>query len=161
MKINHILLDCDGCLTDGSKTLDKNGQCISKIFYDENWTIIKRLKASELSVLIVSGDEWNRGVFESRGINFIYGETIGDSRKLLKIKELGIDPETCVYLGDSIYDLELLQYVKYPYCPFNSDSDITPYCTVLPVEGGKYCLTALYEDLIRKGLVAKMAPIEG
>lgn len=159
-RLTNVLLDFDGVFS-GSKTYCMDGSCISKDVKDSTWTAIKRMKAAGLNISVVSGDSWNSEICYKRGIRFIKTDTLGKNSKLNTLNRFGLNLEESVYIGDDWYDIELLNAVGFAYCPSDAIHEVKLESQVLPSIGGGNVIADLYEDLIRKGLVARVAPIEG
>lgn len=159
-KVENILLDFDGVIS-ASKTYNWDAQCLSKDVKDSTWTAIKRMKTAGLKVFIVSGDNWNSSIAYSRDVDFIHTDTLGPNRKLKVLQDKGFDLEKSVYIGDDWYDIELLNAVGLPYCPSDAIDEVKLESQVLKSAGGGNVIADLYEDLIRKGLVERVAPNVG
>ena len=116
--IKLLILDVDGVLTDGRKTYDDNGLGCYKVFCDKDFTGIKRLKSSNVDVCFLSGDEnVNRAVAKNRDIDFYYsrGEEKADYLDMFSEK-YNCDKEQMIYVGDDIFDLEIMKQVGKSYC---------------------------------------------
>ena len=59
-KIKLLILDVDGVLTDGKKHYDKEGNTISKVFCDKDWTALKLLKVVGIKTILITGDPFNK-----------------------------------------------------------------------------------------------------
>lgn len=158
--LKNVFIDFDGVLS-ACKIYDINGKCVGKAVRDCEWTAIKRMRAAGLNVAIISGDEWNRNIVESRFIKFIHADTLGPSSKLNTLKRLKVNLAQSVYIGDDWYDIELLEAVGFPYCPSDAIVEVKDASDVLESRGGTNCIAELYEDLINQKLVKRVAPNEG
>ncbi len=159
-KIKHVFLDWDGSVA-GSKYYNESGQCIMKSVKDSSFTAIKRMKTAGLNVHVISADSWNEGICKVRGIDFIKSDTLGSNSKLNKIIELvGSEIEQSCFLLDDYYDLPAARYT-HSYCPNDAIDEVKLECTVLKSDSGGNVVADMYEDLIKKGLVRRVAPLEG
>ena len=70
MKIELLILDVDGVLTDGTKVYDIDHNVLSKRYMCKDFTAIKRFIAAGVKVVMLSGDNFNRYMAEKRNIDF-------------------------------------------------------------------------------------------
>lgn len=118
-----LILDVDGVLTDGKKTYDVDGNVISKTFYDRDFTAIKEFKAVGVEVIWLSGDrQVNEGVAKKRGIDFYCSRDVDDKVDFLPLFEekYGVSRDRMAYVGDDIFDLNIMKEVGYPIAPYQS-----------------------------------------
>lgn len=154
--IDLVVVDIDGVMTDGCKYYDSSGLSTLKTFCDLDFTALKRFKAAGKNVCFLSGDPFNRAMAQNRCIDF-YGSKNQNKADLIKsicdIYKTSL--ENTVYVGDDLFDLDLLKIVGHAYCPLNSCPDILrlPNVRVLPVEGGKGVVAYLFDSLVQSGLV--------
>jgi 3-deoxy-D-manno-octulosonate 8-phosphate phosphatase KdsC-like HAD superfamily phosphatase len=59
-RVKVALVDIDGVLTDGTKVYNEKHEVISKRFLCKDFTAIKRMVASGIKVIMLSGDNFNR-----------------------------------------------------------------------------------------------------
>lgn len=152
-KIFKVLaLDVDGVLTNGKKIYSKDHIPQFKEFSDIDFTAIKRFKAAGIQVVIVSGDEFNRGMAEKRNLDFINAREISsdlDKSKCLPliIKKYGVTPAEIAYVGDDYYDISLLNSVGYAFCPRNAAICVKSVAQILDADGGNGVIDILYEKV--------------
>jgi len=162
--IRLVILDIDGVLTDGTKSYDSEGKVSHKRFNDKDFTAIKRLKSSGVSVCFLSGDKnVNEEIANKRGIDFYFSRSADgslDKSSFLPLlyDKYGANKDTTVYVGDDLFDLDIILKVKYSYCPSDAIYDIKLWCKascngVLERKGGEGVVSDLYEDLVRKHLI--------
>lgn len=150
--IKLIILDVDGILTDGKKAYDKNGDVLSKVFCDKDWTAIKRFKSFGIEVMFLSGDEFNTGIAEKRNIHIIINRNnnihIDKSEYLNSICEkYSISPNEIIFAGDDIFDINLMKKVKYSFCPSDAPNIVKENCKVLNCKGGDNFVAYLFDYL--------------
>lgn len=129
-KINNIKLiifDVDGVLTDGKKNYDINGKKMSKAFGDLDFTAIKILMSLGLDIIWLSGDNIvNKPLAETKNIPFYStkltnGKTIDKVDMLPKILNIyNVNSNEVWFVGDDIFDLQLLRKVGLSSCPSNA-----------------------------------------
>lgn len=146
-----LILDIDGVLTDGKKYYDASGRAVLKTFCDRDFTAIKKFRAAGWKVVFLSGDpNINEAMAKNRKIPFycnrIDGKMVNKVTFLEKLcEEYKTNRYDTVYVGDDIFDYDLLSAVEWPFCPANADSDVKDIATVLSAKGGECCIAELYD----------------
>jgi 3-deoxy-D-manno-octulosonate 8-phosphate phosphatase (KDO 8-P phosphatase) len=149
-KVDLVILDIDGVMTDGTKSYDAEHNVISKNYCDRDFTAIKRLKDAGVSVCFLSGDaRINEGMAKSRKIDFFYSRD-----KITTLKEIlskyKVHPANCAYVGDDIFDIPVLEQVQYSACPSNAPRDVKECCKyVLSATSGDSVIAEFYDILTR------------
>lgn len=125
--IKLIVFDVDGVLTDGKKAYGLNGEKLFKSFGDIDFTAIKILKTLGFSVIWLSGDEVvNKAVAKMKCIPFHCtrqkdGTSIDKVTLLPKLqKTYSVSKEQIWFLGDDIFDLNIIRNVGFSSCPANA-----------------------------------------
>lgn len=146
-----LILDIDGVMTDGTKTYGLNGEVLSKTFYDHDFTAIKRFKSKGLNVCFLSGDKRvNENMCSRRKIDFYHNENGKDKSEYLDLlcETYDTSPQNIAYVGDDIYDLQIMRNVKYVFCPSDAVSDVLELCeekgAILKSKGGRGVVKELY-----------------
>ncbi len=126
MPIKLVILDFDGVLTRG-KIYDANGNCLGKEISDLDWTAIKAFKSLDIPVVILSGDNFNATIAEKRKIPFyssINQDGLIDKETILyKIcSDYNVELRDVVYIGDDLFDVEVLNKVGHPFVPCNASA---------------------------------------
>jgi 3-deoxy-D-manno-octulosonate 8-phosphate phosphatase (KDO 8-P phosphatase) len=161
-----LVIDIDGVMTDGRKYYDLNGEILSKTYYDQDFTAIKRFKSAGIQVCFLSGDRTiNEKMAEIRKIDFYFARdpvtgSIDKANFLSKLCETyNVFTNEIAYVGDDYYDLSIIESLKYTYCPSNAVFDLRQVVhKVLGVEGGHGVIAKLYEEY--KDLVDYSFPID-
>jgi len=143
MKIKAIFIDIDGVLTNGTKVYGTDGSVMAKSFNDRDWTAIKRFQSKDIYVCFLSGDPWNKIIAMNRNVPFY----IRRDEKLGLVKELKYKPQEVVYVGDDLYDLDLLKWCRHPYCPADAIQEVKDVAFTLAVKGGEGVVADLYTVL--------------
>ena len=166
-----ILVDCDGCLTDGKKYVDATGQRQMIAFHSRDSIACKALVEMGFQVIILT-----HSLFP--GIP-AYWEKYGAKVHASKIEKSNvhshfyINPDKVIGIGDDITDISFLETVKFPYIV----ADAHPHYTSkelelwlgrsvylgagkagspkkLPCKGGEGVLAYIYQ-LVKLGLYAE------
>jgi len=162
--VKLIILDLDGVMNDGKKYYDHSGKCVLKQFCDKDFTAIKRLKASRIEVVFLSGDPViNETVANNRNIEFYNARNKPKLTFLTFFKKrFGVSKDEMCFVGDDLFDLPLLKAVGHPYCPLDACHDVLEYIesahganNIIKQPGGHNVIEELYSLLQRKNLVKK------
>jgi len=157
-EIKLIILDIDGVMTDGSKMYGTDGKVIAKKYNDKDFTAIKRFRAAKIPVCFLSGDNRiNKKMAKNRNIDFYYSRG-KDKASFVKDfqSKYGASPQQMLYVGDDLFDLSILRTVGYSFCPNDAISAVKETCGhrgVIPCEGGKNTIAALYDLLLDRRLI--------
>lgn len=153
MTIRLLLLDVDGVMTDGTKTYNEDHEVISKRYCDLDFTAIRRFMASDVHVVLVSGDRFNIGMANKRSIPIIISrDKIKELPSLMKKFDTSYDDTA--FVGDDLFDKGIMEGCKYRFCPNNSPQTLKMICTdVINRHGGDGAVAELYDMCIRKELV--------
>jgi 3-deoxy-D-manno-octulosonate 8-phosphate phosphatase (KDO 8-P phosphatase) len=117
VKIELLLMDCDGVLTDGRLYFSARGEEMKVFDVRDGQGIVSWHRAGFKSG-IISGrgaGEIIRRRTEELGIEFVCtGSTdkVKDFEEI--VKTLGIDASSVAYIGDDIGDIELMKRVGFP-----------------------------------------------
>ena len=139
--INQILIDCDGVLTDGTLTIDHNGEKLFKKFHTKDVRAIRELVANGYEVYIVSADDWPgvKKFAEKVGAEFIYSRTKDD----LKFDKY-------IAIGDDAWDVNMLKGAKKAFCPSDADQSVLKIVEVkkLLTPGGKGVVAEMVREIL-------------
>ena len=158
-KIKLLILDIDGVLTDGTKIYNEKHEVISKRFLCKDFTAIKRMVASGIKVIMLSGDNFNKTMAEKRNIDFYCTRDKNLSLdKSLFIEEFqqkyNVSIDKMSFIGDDYFDLSMFRKIKYTFCPSDSPKvikDTSLY--VLNSKGGEGVIVELYDFLESNGYI--------
>ncbi len=159
--IKLLILDVDGVLTDGKKYYNRDGEVVMKTFCDKDWTAIKRFKAIGINVIFLTGDPFNESIAKNRNIDCIVNRKDGthtDKGDYLKdiCKKYKVKPEQIAFVGDDIFDLGIMQKVKYKYCPADAPEELQEIATdILHESGGHNCIMVLWDTMRQAKLIPK------
>ena len=150
-KIDLIVFDFDGVLTDNKVSLDQNGnEWVTCCRGDGlGFEVLKKLK---IPVYILSTE--NNLVVSQRGkkLNVPVIQGVSDKSKALKelAEKLGFKFDKILYVGNDINDFYAMQLCGYSVCPHDSHPRIKEISTaVLRTCGGKGIVRELLEELLQ------------
>ena len=158
MKIKLLILDVDGVMTDGIKYYDREGTVKLKTFCDKDWTAIKRFRAIGINVVFLTGDPYNVSILENRNLHVIANRGSGfhsDKANYLDdiLKQYDCTEKETAYVGDDLFDLGIMQKVKYAYCPRDAPRCVRETANLLSAEGGQNVIMHLFDTMELKGLI--------
>lgn len=150
--IKLIVLDVDGCLTNGQIIYGESGE-ETKAFNVKDGLAIKSWMALGHEVAIITGRR--SGIVKRRadelGITHLY-QGVGDKLRRLKMlcDDLNIAAEEVAAIGDDLNDLRMLAYAGYAYAPADASHYIRERVQhVLARTGGDAAVREMIEDVIR------------
>lgn len=158
-KIKLLILDIDGVLTDGTKVYNEKHEVMSKRFLCKDFTAIKRMVASGIKVIMLSGDNFNRTMAEKRNIDFFCTRDKNLSLdKSLFIDEFnqryGVSVDEMAFIGDDYFDLSMFKKITYTFCPSDSPKIIKDSSLyILKSKGGEGTIVELYDFLESNGFL--------
>lgn len=142
-----IILDVDGVLTDGKKHYDSSGLGKMKVFCDLDFTAIKKFKAKGIPIVWLSGDSFNENLAKQRNIDFLYSRGVNKLSFLSTLCEkYGCTSNDVVYVGDDIFDYDIMLNVGKAYCTNQSPHMMLNKFQSLG-NGGDYLVSKLYDIL--------------
>lgn len=152
-KIELVILDVDGVLTDGKKLYDESHKVLSKTFLCKDFTAIKRLIAAGIKVVLLSGDNFNRAMAEKRNLDFYCSRnedlSLDKSRFISLFEETyGVSRESMLFVGDDYFDLSMFKSLQWTFCPSDAPKTIKESAfMILNSKGGEGVVVELYDQL--------------
>jgi 3-deoxy-D-manno-octulosonate 8-phosphate phosphatase (KDO 8-P phosphatase) len=136
--IRLVAFDVDGVFTDGRFYLSDQG-VETKAFNTQDGYGIRRLIESGFVVAVISGR--SSAAVDRRMAELGVDHVIQGCRDKVQvfhelISSLGIDAESCLFVGDDIPDLSLLQQVGYPIAVANAVAEVRQACLYTTNAGG-------------------------
>ena len=149
-KLNYIITDFDGVLTDNKVYVSSNG--IETVLCNRSDGIaINAFKKLGIKTIILSTEKNEvvkvRG--EKLGVETYFG--IKDKKKFLNdfIIKKNIDLSELLYIGNDINDLGAIKMTKYSACPSDSHNEIKKNVSfVLRKKGGEGVLREVSENIL-------------
>jgi len=158
--LRHLLLDLDGVLTDGKQYIGPDGEKMFKAFHTRDIRAIRFFVSRGVGVTIVTADGWSgAGEWAYRtGADLIVTRNkmnICKHRPRLNLSE-------AAFIGDDLWDLELLHIVQWPVCPLDAHRLLHEVdgIHVVDVNGGQGVVSRYLDTVMSNGLVGHMAGSE-
>lgn len=151
-KIDTLIFDVDGVLTNGIVTVYPDGQLIRQMNIKDGYALKSAVNAG-LRVCIISGGK-NEGVrtrLANLGIKDIY---LGAHDKIQQYNELvekyNLKPENVLYMGDDVPDFPVMKLVGFPCCPNDAVREIQQVSIYISdKKGGEGCVRDVIEQIMR------------
>ncbi|MDG1038186.1 MAG: HAD-IIIA family hydrolase [Polaribacter sp.] len=151
-KINTLIFDVDGVLTNGMVTIMPDGELIRHMNIKDGYAL-KAAVDKGLNVCIISGGK-NEGVrtrLTNLGIKDIY---LGAHDKIKQYNELvkkyDLKSENILYMGDDIPDYPVMELVGLPSCPNDAAPEIQRISKYISYKkGGEGCVRDIIEQILR------------
>jgi len=147
-KVNTLVFDIDGVLTDGRFYVDELGH-FRKGFLDKDFGALRILKKYFRIVLISASEKVNEHVGKMLGVLFYYEPN--DKKKKLKelMQKWGAHPHNVLFVGDSYVDIKCTQLIPLSFCPADAVPELRNGSSVvtLKAKGGDGVAVEIYEIL--------------
>lgn len=151
-EITTFVFDVDGVLTDGSVFVTDDG-LQSRAFNIKDGYALQLAVKCGYNIVTVSGSRSKAQLhrLNSLGVKDVYMGIHTKKTKLkLYLEEKHISPETVLYMGDDIPDMEVMQYVGLPVCPADAVEEIKAVSKyVSPYAGGRGCVRDVIEKVLK------------
>ena len=148
--IKLFLVDCDGVLTDGGMYYFESKDEAKK-FNTRDGIAFKMLKEKDIKIGIITGEKSKIVLKRGKKLKMDYvflnvKDKVFAADKI--IKELKIDYNDVLYVGDDINDLELLKKVGISACPIDAEEKVKKVCKYISVKtGGNGVIRDIYNEL--------------
>jgi 3-deoxy-D-manno-octulosonate 8-phosphate phosphatase (KDO 8-P phosphatase) len=155
-KVKAFVFDIDGVLTNGDVLILPNEQLImARSMNTKDGYAIQMAIKQGFPVAIISGGKESGAEkrLEYLGIQHIF-MGVSNKKKCLEdyIKELKLQPESILYMGDDIPDFEVMEVAGIRTCPADAVTEIKNLAQYIsPYKGGNGCV----RDVIEKTLKLK------
>ena len=125
-KIEFLILDVDGVLTDGGLWFDCDGKVLKR-FDVKDGLGLNLLQEIDVEIVFISGGDSKSAEARARQLDIkhcFFG--VKDKFKILKEfqSKRSIPIEKCVYIGDDINDIVIRKLVNLLFTPFNASKSL-------------------------------------
>lgn len=151
-KINTIMLDVDGVLTDGMVHTLPNGDQIRSMNIKDGYALQHAVKKGyHISIISGGTSESVRKRLNGLGIEEV---NLGCKNKLEVFEKLKkrfkLEKENILYMGDDIPDYKVMQSVGFAACPSDAADEIKGISDFISSKkGGEGCVRDLLEQVLR------------
>lgn len=151
--IKLIVLDVDGCLTDGRITYSNEGN-ETKSFDVKDGLAIRSWVNMGYHVAIITGRDSQIVSMRAKelGIDELH-QGVKDKKTVLTqiVQNLQLQPYEIAAIGDDLNDYKMLQWVTHSYAPSDASHFVQEMvATVLTCKGGRGAVREMIEDIVMK-----------
>ncbi len=151
--IELIVLDVDGCMTDGRVTYTSSGEELKSFNVKDGFAIVQWLRLGNKAAIITGRIST---IVEYRakelGIPYLYQQVKDKKEALLDLSQKsGVVLEKIAAIGDDLNDYRLLESVGYSFAPADAVEYVKDHVDyVLQKGGGQGAVREMIELLLRK-----------
>lgn len=151
-KIELVVFDVDGVMTDGSITYDENGIEYKTFNAKDGQGIVMITKAGIKTAIITARENGTvKHRFENLGMTKLY---MGQKNKIIAMKEMleeyNLSFSQVAYMGDDLPDLCILREVGLACCPSDAVKEVKDVCHFISSKRGGRGAVRELTDLIYK-----------
>jgi len=151
MKIELLLMDCDGVLTDGRLYFSPAGEAMKVFHVRDGQGIVQWHKAGFLSGIITGRDSENilKIRADELGMRFLRVRSEDKIKDLGSILgEIGLSADQTAYIGDDLGDLTLLRSVGLPIAVADAVPEVIAAAAYVTKANGGYGAVREVIDLL-------------
>lgn len=152
-KINFVLMDMDGVLTDGTIIYSTNGEHI-KVFSVYDGYGIERGHSHGLKFAIISGRSSDVNIQRAKKLKIEeLHQDVSDKVSVFEQikKKYALGDENFCYIGDEVFDLPLLRKVAFSAAPANAVEEVKDEVHyITKAQGGKGAVRELIDFILKK-----------
>ncbi len=151
-QVQTFFFDVDGVFTNNDLLCTEAGELLRMMNVRDGYALKRAVKAGYQLVIITGGS--SMGVvsrLKALGVTDIFSG-IQDKLPVLKkyMEENGISPDQCLYMGDDLPDLEVMQWVDFSACPSDAVPEIKAIADYIsPLPGGRGCVRDVIEKTMK------------
>jgi len=150
--IRVLVFDVDGVMTDGSLSLEENGDQVRRMHIRDGYALQLAVRKG-YRVMVLSGGR-SAGVISRLhylGVQEVY-MGVGDKGTMLSgyLHDHSIDPPSMLYMGDDVPDILPLKLAGLSTCPADAVPEVKAICQYIsPFKGGAGCVRDVIEKVLR------------
>ncbi len=144
-RIRALIFDIDGVITDGKKYIDGLSHEMKSVAY-KDLDAIRAFQKEDVLVGCITGEDTTFSRKLAQDLDF---SSLGKKNKKDVIKEFSVDHQIdaadICYIGDGIYDVEVLKHIGLAVCPNDAIFEVKSIADIiLDTCGGQGCIAELY-----------------
>lgn len=152
-KINFVLMDMDGVLTDGTIIYSTNGEHI-KVFSVYDGYGIERGHKHGMKFGIISGRSSEVNILRAKKLKIKeLHQDVSDKAAVFEEikKKYRLDDENFCYIGDEVFDIPLLRKVAFSAAPANAVDEVKEEVHyITKTKGGKGAVREVIDFILKK-----------
>ena len=151
-KVNCLVFDVDGVLTDGSLLITAEGEMLRSMNIRDGYAMQLAVRKS-YHVFIISGS-YSEGVWirlNRLGVKEVHMNVKNKADCLnVLLEKYNLKHTSVLYMGDDMPDIEILKQCTVKTCPADAIADIKKECNyVSELKGGEGCVRDVIEQVMR------------
>jgi len=151
--IDMIVLDVDGCMTDGKIVYTNSGDELKAFNVKDGFAIVSWKRLGK-KVAIITGRTSKIVEFRAKelGIDYLYQKVKRKDHALMDLSQVsGVPLERIAAIGDDLNDYRLLQKVARSFAPADAVEEIRSIVdVVLSKKGGDGAVREMIEQLLKE-----------
>ena len=152
-KIQFVLMDLDGVLTDGSITYSSSGEML-KTFNAHDGFGINRGRQHGLKFAIISGMSAVANEMRAKRLSIeeLYQNCSDKCEAANEIKaKYGLNDDELCFMGDDVFDIPLLNQAGFSACPPEAVEEVrNEVHYITKVSAGRGCVREMIDFVLRK-----------
>ncbi|MFW5792935.1 MAG: KdsC family phosphatase [Bacteroidota bacterium] len=152
LSVKTLIFDVDGVMTDGIVILSPDGDMLRTMNVKDGYALQLAMKKGYQIIIITGGrSALVKDRFSALGIEHIH-LGVNDKLELFHkiVKELKLDKEQILYMGDDIPDYNIMKEVGIPACPADAAEEIKSISKYISnYDGGKGCVRDVLEQVMK------------
>lgn len=148
--IRLLILDVDGCMTEGKIIYTADGTELKNFNVKDGFAIRQWIKMGHHAA-IITGRDSSIVAHRAKELDIVHVyQGVKDKRAVgeMVCQELGISAEETAAIGDDLNDYRLLQWVGSPFTPYDGSDYLKSFVHVLERRGGDACVREMIEKII-------------
>ena len=151
-QVNTLIFDIDGVFTDSNILITESGDLLRSMNTQDGYAVKHAIEKGYNVAIITKGN--SKGVVSRlEGLHLLDIYSAVDD-KLATFKEYcqkkNVTADQCLYMGDDVSDLVVLNEVLLSTCPNDAVRDVIGICDYIsPYKGGKGCVRDVIERVMR------------
>lgn len=151
-RVKAFVFDVDGVLTNGEVLVTEEGEQLRSFYIKDGYALQLAVKQGYPIAIITGGKSLGVKLrLEGLGIKDVF---IDASHKTMILEQWmqknNIQPESVLYMGDDIPDIQAMTMVGFASCPADAVEDIKAISHYIsPVKGGKGAVRDVIEKVLR------------
>ena len=152
LRIKMVVMDCDGCLTDGGMYYSESGDELKK-FNTKDGVAITRIHDKGVITGIITGEDRliNQRRADKLQMDYIR-QGVKDKLSELKVlcDEYNILPKEVLYIGDDINDIAAMEYAGVSACPNDAVEKVRKIADYISAKnGGEGAVRDILEEMCK------------
>ena len=151
MKLELIIYDFDGVMTNNKVIVDQNGIESVVCSRDDGWGVRMIRDVLRIEQCILTSETNGVVIYRANKIELPIIPGVLDKVSVIKeiLEEKHIDPKEVLYVGNGLNDLAAMAEVGYKMCPADAHPEVQKICCeVFKAKGGDGVVLELYELLL-------------